>query len=175
MKCPACGRELKQMKVSDLTLDVCERGCGGIWFDLLELKKVDEQHESAGEALLDIRRNQDIEVDYSKKRPCPKCEGIQMMKHFTSVLKKVEVDECGKCGGFWLDYGELGRIRREYPTEEERGKAARKYFSELFDDELKKMRAESEAKSARAEKIAGIFRFICPSYYLPGKQQWGAF
>jgi len=24
-------------------------------------------------------------------------------------------------------------------------------------------------------KISNMFRFICPSYYIPGKQDWGAF
>jgi len=26
-----------------------------------------------------------------------------------------------------------------------------------------------------ARKIANAFKFICPSYYIPGKQAWGAF
>ena len=49
MKCPACEKELQQITIETITLDVCEGGCGGIWFDNFELEKVDEPHESAGE------------------------------------------------------------------------------------------------------------------------------
>ena len=39
MNCPACGNVLKEMTVSDISVDVCQGGCGGIWFDNFELKK----------------------------------------------------------------------------------------------------------------------------------------
>ena len=175
MKCPRCENELQQMNVADIIVDVCEKGCGGIWFDNFELKKVDEQHESAGELLLNVERNKNIQVDYSQKRACPKCKDSIMLKHFMSVKKEVEVDECPTCGGVWLDYGELGQIRKQYATEEERKQAAQAYFSELFDDKLTAMCAENEAKLEKAKKFARMFRFICPSYYIPGKQVWGAF
>jgi len=42
MNCPACGNILEQMTVGDVTVDVCQRGCGGIWFDNFELEKFDE-------------------------------------------------------------------------------------------------------------------------------------
>ena len=89
--------------------------------------------------------------------------------------KEVEVDECQNCGGFWLDYGELGRIRSQYSSEEERKKAAEEYFEDLFGEELKRMQEEAEEKREKAKKIIRMFRFICPSYYIPGKQDWGAF
>lgn len=98
-----------------------------------------------------------------------------MMRHFHSIKKEVEVDECPNCGGFWLDSGELGRIRSQYSSDAERKAAAKDYFEKIFGEELKKMREESEEKLEKAKKIARMFRFICPSYYIPGKQDWGAF
>ncbi len=175
MKCPACEYKLTQMAVGDITVDVCQGGCGGIWFDRFELQKVDEPHESAGEALLDIERNEEVVVDHSKRRKCPKCHNLIMMRHFYSVKMKVEVDECPGCGGYWLDVGELAMIRKEFNTEEERRRAAEEYFSEVFDTQLAGMRAKSQEQAERARRIAQIFRFICPSYYIPGKQPWGAF
>ena len=50
-----------------------------------ELKKVDEPHESAGQALLDIERDKNLTVDLAQKRHCPKCEDIVMQQHFFSV------------------------------------------------------------------------------------------
>lgn len=40
MKCPACNGELFPIKAGDVALDICEKGCGGVWFDRMELKKI---------------------------------------------------------------------------------------------------------------------------------------
>lgn len=175
MKCPACGNALQEMTIEGITVDVCEGGCAGIWFDNFELEKVDEAHEAAGQGLLDLDRDDSITVDHEKRRNCPKCGDQIMMRHFFTVKREVEVDECPACAGMWLDQGELGHIRSQYATEEERSQAAQEYFEELFGQELAQMRAESQEKLGRAERIANLFRFICPSYYIPGKQTWGAF
>lgn len=172
MNCPACRNLLAQIAVGNLIVDACEGGCGGIWFDRFELQKVDEPEEVAGEVLLDVPRNPQIKVDLNQKRHCPKCENVVMMQHFFSVKKQVLVDECPKCGGFWLDAGELATIRREFSSEEARDKAAEEYFSEIADRHLAEMRSHSEEK---AREVAQMFRFISPSYYIPGKQDWGAF
>ncbi|MEJ2648278.1 MAG: zf-TFIIB domain-containing protein [Sedimentisphaerales bacterium] len=175
MNCPACNNELSEMIVSGITVDVCKGGCGGIWFDNYELEKFSEARDSSGEELLNVEKNPGIVVDYIKKRICPKCNGIVMMRHFWSVKRQVEVDECPSCGGFWLDAGELAKIRDLYETEAEKTKAVEECFDEVFGDKLAAMKKENEEKLKRAQKIAHIFRFVCPSYYIPGKQGWGAF
>ena len=175
MKCPACENVLQQVTAGDVTVDVCKDGCGGMWFDHFELKKFDEPHESTGQILLEIKRSPHPTIDRSKKLKCPKCDDVVMMRHFFSVKKQVEVDECPGCGGFWLDAGELGGIRSLFSSEQERHQAAEQYFSEVFGDHFEAMKTESEDKLRKARKITNIFRFICPSYYIPGKQDWGAF
>ncbi len=79
-----------------------------------------------------------------------------------------------------MDAGELGAPKSEFETEEgsrrqEREQAAARHFSDLFDHELAAAHAETAEDLERAQKIARVFRFICPSYYAPGKQEWGAF
>jgi Zn-finger nucleic acid-binding protein len=175
MQCPACDNELNEVIVGDIKVDVCKQGCGGIWFDIFELKRVDEKHEATGEMLLDIEKNPNITVDHSKKRNCPKCKNTIMMRHFFSVKREVEVDECPRCGGFWLDSGELGKIRKQFDTEDARRSAAKNYFSDVFGSDLEKMKQQSEQDREKARRVARMFRFICPSYYIPGKQDWGAF
>jgi len=175
MKCPACGRSLTQTEAGGVTVDVCKGGCGGIWFDNFEVKKFDEPNESAGEALLDLERDPAVVVDHEKRLNCPKCDNVVMMRHFWSVKRKVQVDECPACGGVWLDAGELAGIRSLFNTEQERHQAAEAYFDEVFGDKLKAMAAENGAKLAKARKFANMFRFICPTHYIPGKQDWGAF
>jgi len=175
MKCPACGRELTPMTAGDITVDVCDGGCGGIWFDNFEFEKVDDREESAGEALLDIKRDPNVQVDHEARRMCPKCDNIVMMRHFASIKRQVEVDECPACGGIWLDYGELAAIREQFTSQEEKQKATKEYFDEIVGQKLKKMAEEDAAKAEKARRLASMFRFICPSYYIPGKQDWGAF
>ncbi len=112
--------------------------------------------------------DRNVTTDPSKRRKCPKCKDIIMMRHFYSVKKEVEVDECPSCAGFWLDYGELGRIRSQYRSKEERQKAAEEYFKEIFAGEMKRMQEGSEEELKTAKKIARMFRFISPSYYTRG-------
>ncbi len=175
MKCPACGHEMTRTSVRDIAVDTCKGGCGGVWFDWLELKKVDEQHESVGEDLLHVERDPNVQVDYERKRDCPHCDGIVMMRHFASVNREIEVDECAKCGGYFLDYGELNRLRDQYATEDEREQAADSLFAELFDAGLEDLHEQSEVTAERAHGLARMFRFVLPSYWLPGKQKWGAY
>jgi len=113
MKCPACFNELTPLQVCDLTVDACQGGCGGVWFDAFELQKVDEEHETAGERLLNIQRDAGLSLDKSRKRECPRCAGVKLHRHFFSARRRVEVDECPGCGGCWLDAGELAKIRAE--------------------------------------------------------------
>jgi Zn-finger nucleic acid-binding protein len=113
MKCPACFYELTQTQVGNLVVDVCQGGCGGIWFDAFELERVDEEGEVAGEALLHIKRDEQVTVDSARKRDCPRCDGVKLHRHFFSAKRRVQVDQCPNCGGYWLDAGELELIRSE--------------------------------------------------------------
>jgi hypothetical protein len=174
MKCPACSRELTGLTEGGVTVQACKGGCGGLWFEARELQKVDLPSEAAGEPLLHVERDPSLKVDVTKRRNCPKCD-LKMMQHFFSVKQLVNIDECPECAGMWLDAGELATIRSEFPTEEARKQAAEKYFQDLFGGQLAEMHAKDEAQTERAQKIAHMFRFICPTYYIPGKQGWGAF
>ena len=175
MQCPVCGNGLTEMTAGGITVDACAGGCGGIWFDRYELMRVDESHESAGEDLLSIERDPNLSVDRTKRLRCPKGDDAVMARHFFSAKRGVTVDDCPQCGGHWLDPGELSTIRAEYASEADREKAAQEYFSDLFDPGLAAEHAKSEEELARARKFAHTLRFICPSYYVPGKQEWGAF
>ena len=98
-----------------------------------------------------------------------------MTRHFFSVKQEVEVDECPGCAGFWLDVGELRHVRSLFSTEADRKEAAARYFQEVVGEQLDALHDEGAEKTAKAREIANIFRFVCPSYYISGKQKWGAF
>lgn len=177
MNCPACGNELTQITVDKFKADVCRGGCGGIWFDWFELKKVDEPDEIAGEILLNIEREDGARsrAQADEKRYCPRCDGMPMQRHFFGVKRKVTVDECPQCAGFWLDAGELAMIRSSYESEEAAREAARKEFGALIKREFDDIREQSEEKREKARKFARALRLLCPSYYIPGKQEGAAF
>src|SRR5688572_6786546 len=111
MECPACGKNMEELNVSDIKVDVCQSGCHGVWLDNLELEKVDEAHESAGERLLNFTGSERPAADRAAKRRCPKCQQAVMQRFYFSVRKEVEIDDCPNCGGTWLDANELARIR----------------------------------------------------------------
>lgn len=62
---------------------------------------------------MDILRDEAVQVDFSRKRECPRCTGVKLHRHFFSARRRVEVDECPNCAGYWLDAGELAAIRAE--------------------------------------------------------------
>jgi hypothetical protein len=45
----------------------------------------------------------------------------------------------------------------------------------MFDPDLAVKRAQTMSDLKKARKVSHAFRFICPSYYMPGEQDWGAF
>jgi Zn-finger nucleic acid-binding protein len=93
-------------------VDVCQGGCGGVWFDAFELNSVDEPSEP-GEPLFHLLCDEKVVVDMQRKRECPRCAGIKLHRHFFSARRQVQVDQCPNCAGYWLDAGELARIRAE--------------------------------------------------------------
>ncbi len=169
MKCPACERNLTEVTAGNITVNACQQGCGGIWFNRFELKKIIDPKESSGEALLDIERDKDVHVDLEARKKCPTCKNMIMMRHFFSPQQAVEVEECPKCGGHWLDYGELGAIRDQYTSEADQVKAAKAYFAEIYDYQLAQMGKATKEQSEKIRTISGIFRFITPSWYLGRK------
>ena len=110
MKCPACGNPLTPRSAGSITVDVCEGGCGGVWFDNFELRKVDE---SGAHAIRSVQRDFALHVDSQSRRNCPKCPDQVMMRRFFSRLRRTQIDECPDCAGIWLDAGEFDAIRQE--------------------------------------------------------------
>ena len=71
--------------------------------------------------------------------------------------------------------GRAGSIRGDYKTDADRHAAAKAYYGEMFDEQIKGIVEKDKAKVAKARRVANMFKFISPSYYIPGKQAWGAF
>lgn len=162
MTCPACGRDLSHLDAgSGLFLDVCDGGCGGIWFDNHELQQFDEAAERQASPVFDVTG--DAPATIAGKRSCPRCAGQKLRRHWYSVARQVEVDECPSCGGNWLDAGELQKIRAEFADADAREDAAKAAYDQLFGQQLAEMRQESQETVARADRFAQVFWILSPS------------
>lgn len=173
MKCPRTGTDLQEIEVGGIKVDLSE-ACGGVWLDNYELEKFDEQHEAAGEelaAMMDARRSDAI--DLSQRLHSPRHPEIVMVRHFFSVRRQVEIDECPMSGGIWLDAGELTQIRALFPTEEARRAAGEAFVEEVFQRSgLPEQLARDEAFLRKSQQIAHLLRWICPRHYLPRPTRW---
>ena len=175
MNCPACGHQLSAHAVGAITVDVCRGGCGGVWFDNFELKKVDESFEPADDGLLNVECDPSVKVDHEARRHCPSCDDTIMMRHHFSVRREVEVDQCPRCAGYFLDKGELGAIRDQFASEEARREAARESFDDLFGDAMDAEAGATDEQLRHARGFARMFRVLLPSFWMRGKQPWGAY
>ena len=157
MNCPACGNNLNPYPAGAITVDVCAGGCGGIWFDAFELQKMDETREPVPPDLLKLHKEANVHTDPTAKRRCPKCEGIVMSRHFFSAAKKVEVDSCPNCGGYWLDAGELAAIRQETAAAQTRKQATE---TRLAQAALRALSVNLAACQAEAESQPHVARTL---------------
>ncbi len=138
VNCPACGKLMHKIfiKNRNIFLDVCIDGCGGILFNNREFQMFDEQHEDAKEVFDALKGKTFDVVDETELRVCPVC-GANMVKNYSSIKKKIQVDDCYTCGAKFLDNNELNKIREEYTTDAERAADVEKHFLEsTYTDEL---------------------------------------
>ena len=132
IQCPACGEKMVKvfMPSQGVNLDVCVNGCGGIYFDNREFSKFDAPHDDIT-PLMDVLKNKQFnKIDEAKIRKCPVCKA-NMVKNYASPKHEIQVDECYSCGGKFLDYQELDKIRTQYTTEEDR---AADVMKQLYSD-----------------------------------------
>lgn len=176
MKCPRTGTDLKPVTIDGITVDLSE-ACGGVWLDNYELIKFDEIHEAGGDKLVKLMEQYRSDaVDLEARLQCPKCADMVMARHYYSPLREIEIDRCPNCGGVWLDAGELAKIRERFPTQADRERASEALVQAAFaDPRFEAALQDSQAAVDAARKFSNLFAWLCPSRYLPGKQDGAAF
>lgn len=109
LRCESVDMQLQTRGVGDevFEIDLCPK-CGGIWLDHEELERVDDNFFVNME-----------EIPYADVAPseadaelaCPRCaERPKLRKVSPAEFKRVVVDTCPACQGFWLDQGELEKL-----------------------------------------------------------------
>ena len=117
LACPKCRqRLLDPTQVRGVEIDVCQ-GCGGLWFDHLELERV----ILADEDPIYPRLEKGIVAELGAKKAetawlCPRCRHC-LTTYAICSEPSLEVDVCEACHGIWLDRGELAtaRLQQELP------------------------------------------------------------
>jgi len=140
---------MKEKDFGHVLVDVCDGGCKGLWFDWLELGKLDHSNQGFGQSLEEALQNPRQPDSNRKNLTCAKCQ-TSMHRHDYRSNKELVVDECYKCGGFFLDSGELKCIR---------DLESQKVNQEKLTNELKNHRKIYHSESSSANLISRIRRF----------------
>lgn len=168
MKCPSCKLKLYEMSAGDLKVFVCQGGCGGLWFGRFEILKLNKKSAGTGARLLNLPRADGVRFFRDVEAICPHCATSLLLRHFFSREQDVEVCQCAKCGGFWIDSGKLASlVNSGYETEEKQKQAVASYFKTVFDQRIAKMNLHIEDVMGSARSIVKIFLFICPEKFQP--------
>lgn len=164
MKCPRTGSLLKTVKLGKIEVEISEE-CAGVFFDNLELERFDEKHEIEGEVLIKhLSQFKPIAIKEDSRIKCPKCKDTVMMRRFYSPKHIVEIDECPKCAGVWLDAGELTLIREHFSTEPERLAMCEQLTKEVDrHPEVIRQRQEYDETMSKLEAFSRLLHQIVPN------------
>jgi len=160
MDCPVCQTKMIEEDFGGVMVDVCKNGCNGIWFDWVELEKLDENHEGFGSALEAALNSSRVSDDNRKRINCPKCSR-PMAPHLYKSSKHVMIDECYLCGGFFLDSGELKVIRDSFMDDKQRDS----FVGELLATQsgYKNAQSDLEKEKLRVKALGKMTKVLRPS------------
>ena len=114
MDCPRCLCELSPRTFDPVQVESCPR-CGGMFLDRGELDRIAEPHE--GDLEFSTLHDETFRhKDAYGPAPCPRCVDETMRKVEFNIYTGVILDYCKRCGAFWLDGKEMGRINEEVRT-----------------------------------------------------------
>jgi len=102
LTCVKCTSVLDRSKVGDVEVDICP-ACGGLWLDRGEIERIGKSKSTDVDGLRKALTGGAPAGLSETTTACPACDGtLRELK-----LGPVHIDHCGKCGGVFLDKGEL--------------------------------------------------------------------
>jgi Zn-finger nucleic acid-binding protein len=103
------------LEIDNFEIDYCEKGCKGVWFDAFEMKRTEKKPEHAENAfnhIFEDTQEKETHINREKRAVpilCPVCN-VKMKERPYKIKSDILIDFCYKCGGIWLDGGELKEI-----------------------------------------------------------------
>ena len=165
MECPACKNTLTKIIKTGVQVLACEGQCGGLWFSQSQVKKLEKLKSGLGMLLLRIKRADGVKVYRGVEHICPQCRTTLLFRHFFTKEFDTEVNQCAKCGGFWIDIAGLAKL--ESMKGEQKQKAVKKYFSVILHKKILGIHILNEDVAKAVKNIIQIFRFLCPEEDFP--------
>lgn len=160
MKCPACQNTLQECVVAGVKIQCCQGECGGLWFDRFQFKKIKALKPGTGQSLLMIERADGVKIYRGAEHACPDCKTTLLYRHFFSAEGDIEINQCSKCRGFWIDLAGLAKLQT-LPGDEKK-KAVKKYFTTILDKKLSEMYLRHDDMAQQAKVLTEILQFLCP-------------
>lgn len=158
MRCPACSSLLTKDFEIGIELDVCP-ACGGIWFDDGELRTLMEQGEQAVQHVEKEAVPHREQVAKTSERQCPACR-IPLDTYCYNYSSTVKLDSCRKCGGIWVDNGELDAILACQASN-----AANADLERSKAEALGAMQESLDKTRARARTVLEVSKFLMRNVY----------
>lgn len=156
------------MEITGVKVHACAGSCGGLWFEWNQIKKLKDRNPATGAELLHVERAEGVHVFRDVQHPCPHCIHTLLYRHCFNKPFNYEVDQCAKCGGFWLDVGALAYLPPNAPNESDR-QTADAYFKNLFEGNLKPENLTHPDTQEAAQTIVHLFRFVTPQPLFPAE------
>ena len=169
--CPQCESILRPASFGEVEIDVCG-ACKGMFFNYQELSVLSSQKGrlpvEAAEFLSLI-----ADVSSGKKRSCPQCDVMMSIKERYGV----EIDLCQRCGGIWLDGGELSIALDFFEKEASRLKRIDDAMGDVVDRKLGTDRggvrpALSDDPMLEIRNWGNDYRSHRVSYNDPYRREW---
>lgn len=113
-RCPKCATPLTRVQEEGINHHTCG-GCFGTWIErvrLIRLVRLALPPAAASQPLEELAALV-AESDTKQMLRCPEC-ATPMRRDRYHPLIPVNLDQCPKCQGYWLDAGELTLLRRLY-------------------------------------------------------------
>ncbi len=110
LTCAGCGKPMSEEADADMTFHKC-KNCGGVFLDKGELNELETG--MAGDIeynTVDQKNVKETNRDKFPARNCPRCVSQKMEKKALLVYSNIIFDYCSKCGGFYLDKGEVEQM-----------------------------------------------------------------
>ena len=167
MNCPSCDNTLTSQNEAGIQAQVCAGGCGGLWLEGRQVKKVRDRLPGAGVHLLDIPRAEGVHVFRDVQHVCPHCRTTLLYRHCFDRQLELEIDQCAKCAGFWLETGPLPDIVSLGKSSADRARNAGQFFHVLIDEKVANMNFVNHDTLEAAQQIVLIFRFLTPPDLFP--------